>query len=534
MSSLRPPALGPVVGHTTSSSCRLWIRGADPADSKSSLAADRRTLGVLTVLNDGKADSSDPGRSSYFRLHREFDRTGTFNLGKDRSLGTKARPFKLQEEKEYSVRMGTIALDDSRADDENVSDDDLVKLLPRPSVWAEELARLPAEQSEAIFRTFPENSGGSLKFLLGSCRYPGILWKKKRADRIFGPMLDRAQFENARFVLMVGDQIYADMFNRSIPIGLADTFEEFQERYHQAFGSQRIRRLLRQLPTYMMLDDHEIEDNWTQDRIQDRKKRVLFQLAIGAYMSYQWVHSPRNFGTRLFYSFDCAGFPFFVLDERTQRYKGEDEDLEDNHLLGRPSLDPAHEPSQLDHLCRWLSNQQAKKGDLPKFIASPTVFVPNTVTTLKSDRAKNKDDSWAAFPTTRRKLLDHIVGNQIQNVVFLSGDIHCSNLARIWFSGSREAEQLRAFSVTSSAFYWPFPFSDGEPSEFVHNSTKPDQEDTFELSDGITMDYEAHNFIQENNFTQVETDWAGKKLKVRVFDTHGLPLPTRVSELDLA
>ena len=81
---------------------------------------------------------------------------------------------------------------------------------------------------------------------------------------------------------------------------------------------------------------------------------------------------------------------------------------------------------------------------------------------------------------------------------------------------------------------WAFPFSDGDPSEFVHNSTKPDQQDTFELSEGITMDYEAHNFIQDNNFTQVEADWTGKKLKMRVFDTQGLPLPTRVSELDLA
>ena len=287
MSSLRPPALGPIVGHTTTSSCRLWIRGTDPADSKSNLTADRRTIGVVTVLKDGKADPSDPGRSSYFRLHREYDRAGTFNLGEDRSLGTKGRTFKLEAETEYRIRMGTIALDDSRAEDENVSDEDLVKLLPKPSVWADELAMLPAEESEAIFRTFPEGNAGSLKFLLGSCRYPGILWKKKRADRIFGPMLDRAQFENARFVLMVGDQIYADMLNRSIPIGLADTYEEFQERYHQAFGSQKIRRLLRQLPTYMMLDDHEIEDNWTQDRILERKKRVLFQLAIGAYIRHQ-------------------------------------------------------------------------------------------------------------------------------------------------------------------------------------------------------------------------------------------------------
>lgn len=30
---------------------------------------------------------------------------------------------------------------------------------------------------------------------------------------------------------MVGDQIYADMFNRMVPLGLADTYEEFQLFY---------------------------------------------------------------------------------------------------------------------------------------------------------------------------------------------------------------------------------------------------------------------------------------------------------------
>ena len=65
---------------------------------------------------------------------------------------------------------------------------------------------------------------------------------------------------------------------------------------HSAFGSLNMRRLLRQLPTYMILDDHEVEDNWAQDRIRDRKKRMLFNVAIGAYCSYQWTHSPRNFG----------------------------------------------------------------------------------------------------------------------------------------------------------------------------------------------------------------------------------------------
>ena len=151
-----------------------------------------------------------------------------------------------------------------------------------------------------------------LVFLLGSCHYPGLFWKKKHSDRIFLPMIKEIEKKrsvgNPRFVLMVGDQIYADMFNRMIPIGLADTFEEYQERYHDAFGSPNIGRLLRSVPHYMILDDHEIEDNWAQDKIaEDRNKRVLFNLAIGAYMSYQWSHGPREFDGRLYYKFECDG-----------------------------------------------------------------------------------------------------------------------------------------------------------------------------------------------------------------------------------
>src|SRR3546814_20501808 len=77
------------------------------------------------------------------------------------------------------------------------------------------------------------------------------------------------------------------MLTRQVPLGLADTFEEFQERYHTAFGSRNMRRLLSRVPTYMILDDHEIEDNWTQDRLGKAVSRKVFHLALGAYMSYQ-------------------------------------------------------------------------------------------------------------------------------------------------------------------------------------------------------------------------------------------------------
>jgi alkaline phosphatase D len=341
------------------------------------------------------------------------------------------------------------------------------------------------------------------------------------------------------FNLMIGDQIYADMFNRSIPIGLADTYEEFQERYHNAFGSRNMRRLLSRIPTYMILDDHEIEDNWTQDRLsQGNSKRMVFNLAIGSYMSYQWSHGPRfddsyvhlpEFGAKkelkrmdtvnLFYDFLCAGYPFFVLDTRTQRYQEDRPGLEDNHLLGRPSLHPT-EPSQLDRLCAWLADMQKTRGNVPKFIACSSVFLPNGVDTLQDDQHKADSDSWPGFPNTRRTLLEAIVKNKVQNVIFLSGDIHCSSIAQLEFTGTGTG--LTSYSIVSSAFYWPFSFADGDPANYVHDSKNKRTKDPFELPGKLgTMNYTAWGFTQDDNFCRLDIDPKGATLSVQAFDWDG-------------
>jgi len=354
---------------------------------------------------------------------------------------------------------------------------------------AQDLKDLPADACEATFRTFPVADGGPgarLDFLLGSCRYPGLLWKTKEADRIFGPMRRHllqegpgGGFGPARFTLMVGDQIYADTLGRLVPLGRADTYGEFQARYHEAFGAPNMRRMLKSAPVYMILDDHEIENDWTQDRLQLPGKHELFNYAIGAYMSYQWSHGPRDFGRLLYYTFTCAGYPFFVLDARTQRYRDDEIGLADNHMLGRPTIDPRH-PSQLRRLKAWLTAQQERIGDAPKFVVSSSVFVPNEIRERQDPalpeenrRRREASGAWPAYPETRRGLLEHIVVGGIQNVVFLCGDVHCANVAEMRFSGTPAAERLRAFSVTSSSFYWPFPFADGDPNLYVHDSTAP-------------------------------------------------------------
>src|SRR3546814_524050 len=103
----------------------------------------------------------------------------------------------------------------------------------------------------------------------------------------------------------------------------------------------------------------------------------------------------------------------------------------------------------------------------------------------------------------------------------ISGDIHCANVAAIEFTGSPAAQKLKAFSITSSAFYWPFPFADGEPSSYVHDSRARDQLDTFQIDAQHAMDYRAWNFTQEDNFCRVDLDPRRHSLQVAAMNKKG-------------
>lgn len=509
-SMLHEPSLGPIVGHTTSSSARIWIRGLDGDESS-------RSIGVAALFKNGRYVANT---ARYFRLRREFDRTGITDFeGLDANT-------------EYTVRLGCTLV--NHHNDEEVDQDDAVfSKLPPVKAWVGDLRKLSAETSLARFSTFEHTVESGFSFLFGSCRYPGFIFDRKRSDRIFKSMTAECSKEHAdpaRFVLMVGDQIYADLLGKAIPIGRAETPKEFHDRYNDAFSTPHMRRLMSNTPTYMMLDDHEIEDNWVAGRVQkDPHKRTLFLMSMAAYASYQWLHGPQTYGRRLFYSFNYGGYPFFVLDERTSRIRDDDDKiLEDNHLLGRPAKNAQYQ-GQVDLFCDWLIAQQKAVGNLPKFVVSPSVFAPNSVEALK-DKGKYRDDAWAAFPTTRRQVLQTIVNNHIQNVVFLSGDIHCSNCASINFKSEKAGiRALRAYDITSSALYWPFPFADGDPLDYVHDSeAEGDGFDVFE--DGsVIMHYTTKNFEQEDNYSRV--DVSEKQIEVQTFGRKGESLGTTILPL---
>jgi alkaline phosphatase D len=79
--------------------------------------------------------------------------------------------------------------------------------------------------------------------------------------------------------------------------------------------------------------------------------------------------------------------------------------------------------------------------------------------------------------------------------------------------------------ITSSAFYWPFPFADGDPNSYVHDSRLPGQVDGFPLpgiKEGVVVaHYRSWGFTQEDNFCRVDLDKAAHSAKVQVFNRDG-------------
>ena len=301
MAALREPSLGPIIGHTTDTTSRIWIRGADPNDRGANQHSRRLTVGVI-ALTDANEQAVPNPVVYYFRLHRDNDRTGTFTLGEDSCIKSGSVSQPLTPYTAYKATVGTLVVDGLFNDDTDISDDELVGKLPDAAEWLDNLLSLREEESTATFHTFAakDKGPGELSFIFGSCRYQGFRTRIK-SDEIFGPLLREAEGEgrsglnrHVQFVLMAGDQIYTDKLTPNIPIGRADTPQEFQQRYIEAFSTGNMRRLLSRVPTYMMLDDHEIENNWIQNRTKKDKKQQLFNYAKEAYENYQWRHSSRT------------------------------------------------------------------------------------------------------------------------------------------------------------------------------------------------------------------------------------------------
>ena len=348
-----------ILGHTTHSSIKIWVRGSerwpvafiDVLDS-----ADRRTASTHVI--DLDADDFYTGVVTWTDLSSD-------------------RPYR-------------------------------VKVAFGKTVDAPEWERVRDAYTEGNFHTFPlPDNSGEFTFLLGSCNLHS-LGLILNPDEAWARISHVAQSTNARFMIHCGDQIYAD-----IPLHPNPDPEHYRSKYLDAWEDCRTaQRFLTELPQYMILDDHEITNNFDRDMNGTHQDfDSLLRTAMKVYYEFQHKHNPDTSQSprHYHYMFNYGSIQFFVMDTRYWRQSQSGEMISS---------------AQLDTLKSWLSEY----ADSVKFIITSVPFVGEVKTP--------KRDKWCdpVYQNQRLSILEHIWNNNIEKIIFLVGDMHTSYHAQLKIS----------------------------------------------------------------------------------------------------
>jgi len=312
---------------------------------------------------------------------------------------------------------------------------------------------------------------GGTCFLAAGCRHPGITgFESARADASLTALAHaHARTGDARFMAMLGDQVYADA-----RAGLFDTASELERilpRYRDAMGSPGFRALAQRLPLFMVLDDHEIVDNWTREQLWLGEGGLWRALtARAAYRAFQRAHGPDPFpaaegdadDARHHGAFRCGDISAFMLDARTSRQLGT------RRLLSETGW---------RLLENWLCREQQMHGDAPKWVMCGSVIAPG-LREFAGRPAPRQADNWQMSPADRQRFFDLLVRHRIQNVVLLSSDYHCSAVARLHIG-----LDLQGLAIVAPPLHAPMRFANSLADTVLLEESVP-------LVGGLTLQVE--------------------------------------------
>jgi cholesterol oxidase len=297
----------------------------------------------------------------------------------------------------------------------------------------------------------------SISFVVGSCWYPGSWFDHDISDRLFKTIgKEILKTDGIDSLLLVGDQIYADATYSIFDI--AENRERFQESYRRGFNSPNAAWVLRHVPTYFAIDDHEFRDNYPTPFAGDAPSTVnsLGQDGSQEAWNFQMHHRvpPSPGDNRLWYSFESAGFQFFVFDTRSQR---------DPTQSGPQRLISTAQEAGFKN---WVVALEQYPQGKPLFLVTGSPLVPVPDDELRYPARALSSDSLRAYPEFL-KMVAQTLGNKHvgRPIVWLSGDPHYSSMGRFSIRDAQNKPLLNCVGIVSSGINVPLPFANARPDE---------------------------------------------------------------------
>lgn len=310
----------------------------------------------------------------------------------------------------------------------------------------------------------PADAAGPLTFVFGSCFVPGNPYGEATVQRLLR-LLTAA--DAPRFGLLLGDQIYPDAASENGLGRIALTVDDYREAYRLAWAETAWREALARLPWYMIWDDHEVDNDWfwtSPDRVEAQTSwytRLLRRLtgqpretwvnisrrrlhaAVQTFWEHQMMHgaplrlppegveaqrpliltSDRgHFG----YTFTYGPAAFYVLDLHSHRYMG---------AYGRAMMN-AEQWADLEH---WLLDVRDRY---------PIKFLVSSVSVFFQQRLPMGGGRWDDFPDERRRLVHLLNAHQVEGLFILTGDLHVAHVVEARLEGTERPFDAWEFSVS--------------------------------------------------------------------------------------
>ncbi len=499
-----------IVGHTTTNTCKVWVRVRTSGEYKIVCSSDKRHFTPLNLSTIHTLKSSQLPLD----ISEEKDFTGVFNLEE------------LDSDTTYYYAVLNIT---NQPPVIEIGKDNLLRFRTKPD-----------KTNEVIFGLF-------------SCHMP----YKKNGDLVNMHMWDSfyeiLNDNKAQFVIGAGDQVYTDG-NKKVSIWnwlekveddllKKDKDEQhkimmswYRDIYRGYWGHLPIRKVFRQFPVYMIWDDHEIMDGWgsyTEKELADHLDTIwewqntarnielankMRNAAEQVYEEYQHSHNPTTKPMVFDYSHICGFCPFYTLDMRGHRdYNRKTHDK----VLGK---------EQLDRFLKWLKDQEASDSKVV-FIISPvpvvhsSSFIVNTADLYLLGIADDFRDEWEHESnwTERDIILDAVFDLSVKHnkkVIFLSGDVHLGAAFKLTRENQKKA---KVYQLTSSGITYAkapttllkLTVKDKGELGYFKNDEKGD-----EIASPKKTKYKLLNLCDTNNFAIVRAKSDGGDIKV-FWDLYG-------------
>ncbi|MCW2991184.1 MAG: hypothetical protein JWM73_1778 [Solirubrobacterales bacterium] len=284
------------------------------------------------------------------------------------------------------------------------------------------------------FRTaLPADSNETVRFAFFSCA--------DYTHGFYNAYEKMAAESDLDFVICLGDYIYDESYHdkadgtavRNDNIGrppaegytsvhlAAHTLKDYRDKYSLYRSDASLRKMHQKFPMVVLWDDHEVQNNYAgkpaDGGLPANEEYTKARQAAGYKAFFENQPISRRGGDRVYRSINYGkNVELFVMDQRQYRDNQPCDDAvappcadwdQPRDFLGRAQMD-------------WLKQSLSASKASWKIMASELMVMPAKVL----GGSYYTFDNWQGYPQEREELLQHIKTKSIDDVVFVTGDIH--------------------------------------------------------------------------------------------------------------